>query len=207
MEWIVITTNNGFYSCILKLLWGTGPSGIGVYPLVFLCIVMVLEMDNSTLWLIMKCLNFWIAWRVLVLTTGKSVSTSPLLHCQRNKHWDTNQGYGWRLCCLSICTDFHLSSDICFSDNYLHDFRYFICNVIGKFLVHAPHDCHTCVHIHSGHSWWMWYFTFGPLVDHSLIVTCLVRPFVFFYFSLLKGSCPVTYIYNILLWNLAVAVT
>lgn len=44
---------------------------------------MVLEMDSSILWLIMKCLSFWIAWRVLVLTTGKSVSTNPLLYTAR----------------------------------------------------------------------------------------------------------------------------
>lgn len=93
MERIVITTN-GFYSCFFKLLWETGLSGISVCPLVFLCIVMVLEMDSSIHWLIMKCLNFWNAWRVLVLTTGKSVSTNPLLYTAREIN---TVGYKMRL--------------------------------------------------------------------------------------------------------------
>lgn len=80
------------FTGFFKLLWGTGPSGISVCPLVFLCTGMVLEMDSSILWLIMKCLSFWIAWRALALTTGKSVSASHLYTAEKE-----TLGYKMRL--------------------------------------------------------------------------------------------------------------
>lgn len=81
-------------------------------------------------------------------------------------------------CCLPILTDFHPSSENCFSYYYLPDSRYL--NTIAEFLVHAPHT-HVCAS-----TFWAFLMDmiicFVPLVDHSLTVMCLVRPFFSFHF-------------------------